>query len=183
MKTVLVNIDNLLELRVVQEESVIGSIAAANETLLKVFDVESPDSRRTLVNSTMENHSWLFLCREQLMDLLVQTYDQLAPWKRGRTFVDVVSVHELKFTNLVDVLQLGDTFFQCADLFENFFHTRIRHFAGTIDSKMIIAPRIGKILRPLMPQGVKCRMWGTAHSDKAETLSRQISSSTTSLSL
>ena len=83
MNPVIINVDNLLELRVVKQKSVIGPIAAANEPLLEALDVESLDSCCAFIDSTMEDDSGFFLCREQLVDLLVQTYGQLAQCKDG----------------------------------------------------------------------------------------------------
>lgn len=127
MKSIFVNVDNFLELRVVEEESVIRSIAAADETLLEVLDVESPDSGGTFINSTMEDDSGFFFRREQCVYLLVQTYGQLTRWKEEDTLVDIISIHELKFADLIDILQLGDSPFQGSNFFEDFFHTGIRH--------------------------------------------------------
>ena len=83
MYAVIINVDNLLELGVVKQKSVIRPIATANETLLEVLDVESPNSGGTFIDSTMEDDSGFFLCREQCVDLLVQTYGQLAQCKDG----------------------------------------------------------------------------------------------------
>jgi hypothetical protein len=83
MNAVIINVDNLLELGVVKQKSVIGPIATANETLLEALDVESLDSCCAFIDSTMEDDSGFFLCREQLMDLLVQTYGQFAQFKNG----------------------------------------------------------------------------------------------------
>ena len=83
MYAVIINVDNLLELGVVKQKSVIGPIATANEPLLEALDVESFDSCCAFIDSTMEDDSGFFLCREQLVDLLVQTYVQLAQRKDG----------------------------------------------------------------------------------------------------
>jgi len=57
--------------------------------------------------------------------------------ERWLTFVDIVAVDELKFADLIDILQLGDLLFQGSHLFKNFFDTRIGHLSGRIDSKTI----------------------------------------------
>lgn len=69
--------------------------------------------------------------------------------ERWLTFVDIVAVHELKFADLIDILQLGDFLFQGSHLFKNFFDTRIGHLSGTIDSKTI-RKDIGEFLELFM---------------------------------
>jgi hypothetical protein len=76
MNAVIINVDNLLELRVVKEKSIVWPITAADKTLLEAVDVESLDSCRTFIYSTMEDDRWFFFGREQLVDLLVQTFGQ-----------------------------------------------------------------------------------------------------------
>jgi hypothetical protein len=73
VEPILLNVDNLLQLRVIEEEAVIGSIATADETGLKVFNVKAADSLCAPVDSAVEDYRGFFLGREQSVDLLVQT--------------------------------------------------------------------------------------------------------------
>ena len=89
----------------VKEKSVIGTIATADKSGLEVFDVKSLDSCCALVNSAVENNGGLFFRGEQLEDLLIQTYRQ---WDQRivSTFIKVIAIFVLQFTNLFYILKL-----------------------------------------------------------------------------
>ena len=76
MEAVRIDIDDFLELGMVQEKPVVGTIATTYETGLEIVNVKPLHAFRAPVYSPVEHDRRLFFRREQSVHLLVQTYCQ-----------------------------------------------------------------------------------------------------------
>ena len=97
------DIDDVLHLRMIEQETVDGTVVIAGEVLAKTLTVQSTRARLAPKDAAHEAH--FRILREQIDRFVVQA------------LIDEISVRVLQSSDCVHVLEHADALHQCLDLF------------------------------------------------------------------